>query len=204
MKIGIDISQTVYGTGVSNYTKYLVEHLLKIDKKNQYILFGSSLRSHGKLKAFAQSLSEFSNVEFKLVYYPPTLLEPLFNKFRLFSINRFIGDVDIFHSSDWTQPKVLSEKTKMVTTIHDMIPYLFPASVHPKIVNAFKRKMAIVKKEVDLILADSEATKEDVVKFLEIQKEKIKVVYLATSPGFKSQDQEKVNTVLEKYKIKQP
>jgi len=44
MKIGIDISQIVYGTGVSVYTQNLVENLLKIDKKNEYILFFSSLR----------------------------------------------------------------------------------------------------------------------------------------------------------------
>ena len=53
MKIGIDISQLAFpGTGVATYTQNLVENLLKIDKqsllprnkKNEYILFFSSLR----------------------------------------------------------------------------------------------------------------------------------------------------------------
>lgn len=43
MRIAIDISQIVYGTGVSQYTENLVRHLLKIDKNNRYVLFGSSL-----------------------------------------------------------------------------------------------------------------------------------------------------------------
>lgn len=38
MKIAIDISQIVYGTGVSVYTKSLVENLLKIDEDNEYLL----------------------------------------------------------------------------------------------------------------------------------------------------------------------
>jgi hypothetical protein len=33
MRIAIDISQIVYGTGVSVYTKNLVENLLRIDKE---------------------------------------------------------------------------------------------------------------------------------------------------------------------------
>ena len=43
MKIGIDISQSIYeGTGVGEYTVRLVEKLLEIDEKNEYILFFSN------------------------------------------------------------------------------------------------------------------------------------------------------------------
>ena len=45
MKIGIDVSQMAYeGTGVANLLTKLVEHLLKVDKENEYTLFFSSLR----------------------------------------------------------------------------------------------------------------------------------------------------------------
>ncbi|HSX18649.1 MAG TPA: glycosyltransferase family 1 protein [Candidatus Saccharimonadales bacterium] len=204
MKIAIDVSQIVYGTGVSNYIKNLVENLLKIDQENQYILFGSSLRSYSKLGEFAAGLNQYKNVEFKFIHFPPTILEPLMNTLRIVPIEKFIGEVDIFHSSDWTQPKVKSQDTKKVTTIHDMVPFLFPSSTHKKILSTFKRKMDIVKKDVDMILADSQSTKEDVIKFLQIDEEKIHVVYLAPSEEFKPQDDEKVKTVLEKYKIKKP
>ena len=42
------------------------------------------------------------------------------------------------------------------------------------------------------------------IKFLEIPEEKIKVIYLAASSDFKPQDEDKVQEVLEKYKIKKP
>ena len=204
MKIGIDISQIVYGTGVSTYTKKLVENLLKIDTKNQYILFGSSLRAKGKLQEFAKSLENFKNIQFKFVSLPPVLLEIFWNKLHIFPIEKFIGEVDIFHSSDWIQPPVKSNTTKKITTVHDMVPYLFPNSVHPKIVAAHKIRLDRVKEEVDLILADSKSTKEDIVKFLQIPQEQIKVIYLAPSEKFKPQDDQKVKKVLEKYKVKKP
>lgn len=204
MRIGIDVSQIVYGTGVSNYTKKLVENLLKIDRKNQYLIFGSSLRQRGKLKKFQKSLSGFANAEFKFAFFPPLLLDLLWNRLHVYPLEKLIGPVDIFHSSDWTQPKIASENTKKVTTVHDMVPYLFPSSVHKKIISVQKRRMNRVKQEVDAIIADSQSTKEDLVKFLEIEESKIKVIYLAASEDFKPQSDEKVVEVLEKYKIKKP
>lgn len=203
MKIGIDISQIVYGTGVSNYTKYLVEALLKIDHKNKYILFGSSLRQSIKLKEFKKKLEEYKNVEFRIFRYPISLWELIFNRMRFLKAERFIGDIDLLHSSDWVEPKV-KNNVKKVTTVHDMTAYLFPQTQHPKIIEIQKRKLDLVKKETDLIIADSQTTKDDLAKFLEIPQEKIKVIYLAPSAEFKPQDEDKISEVLTKYKIKKP
>lgn len=204
MKIGIDISQIIYGTGASNYIKNLCVNLLKIDDENEYIFFGAALRGYPKLKEFAKSLENYPNVKFKILPIPNFLVEVLFNRFRVFPIEKFLGYVDVFHSSDWTQPKVKSQETKKITTVHDIIPFLFKTSVHPKIVSTHKRRLELVKKEIDLILADSKTTKEDLVKFQDIAEEKIKVVYLAPSEEFKSIDAEQIKEILDKYKIKKP
>jgi len=204
MKIGIDVTQVIYGTGVSMYTKNLCQNLLKIDGENEYILFGASLRNYHKLKEFINTIASYPNVKFKIVPIPNSIIQILFNKIRILPIEKFIGNVDIFHSSDWTQPKIKSQTTKKVTTVHDMVPFLFESSVHPKIVSTHKRRLELVKKEIDLILADSKTTKVDLVKFLQIPEEKIKVVYLAPSKNFKNQPDEIVKEILEKYKIKKP
>ena len=165
MKIGIDISQIVYqGTGVANYTKNLVESLLKTDKKNDYVFFFASLR---------KKPPKLANIRaFKI---PPTLLEFLWNKLHVFPIEWFIGDVDVFLSSDWTQPPTL--RAKKVTTVHDLSPWTHPQTMHPKIVAVHKRRMKWVKKECDAIICDSQATKRDVIKILEIPEKKLKVIY---------------------------
>jgi len=204
MKIGIDISQIIYGTGVSNYTQYLVEALLKIDRKNQYVLFGSSLRRAKKLKELKEKLENYKNVEVKIFRFPISVLEFFWNRLHIFPIEKFIGEIDVFHSSDWVQPPVKSKNTKKVTTVHDLVVYLFPTTIDKKIIETQKRRLAYVKKEVDKIIACSKATKEDLSKFLEIQDNKIVVIYQAAESEFRPQDDDKVNETISKYKIKKP
>lgn len=204
MKIAIDISQIVYGTGVSRYTENLVEALLNIDHKNEYIIFGTSLRQNRKLKDFKRKISKYSNAEVKIFYYPLKLFELLFNTLRLPLIEKLIGPVHILHTSDWIEPKVNPLVTKKVTTIHDMITFLFPATLPKRIINNQTNRMRIVKKESDLIIANSQTTADDIFKFLEIPKEKIRVIYLAVPTRFKPQPEDKIREVLTKFKIKKP
>ena len=204
MKIGIDVSQIVYRTGVSRYQQQLVEALLKIDHKNKYILFGTSLRLRGRLIEFKNSLSHYSNVKFKFYPAPLSVLEFIWNTLHILPIDKLIGPIDIFHSSDWIQPPISTDTTKKITTIHDMVVYLFPSSIHKRILINQKKRLSHVNQDVDLIIADSNATKEDIIKFMQIPEEKIKVVYLAPSTDFRPQADEVINKVLEKYKIKKP
>lgn len=179
MRIGIDISQIVYeGTGVANYTKSLMENLLRVDKKkSNYILFASSLRRRKWLNGYmAKLLKKYKNVSGKTYPLPPALLDFLWNRLHIFPIEWFIGPVDVFLSSDWTQPPTI--KAKKVTTVHDLTPLKFPKEMHPKIVAVHKRRMKWVKKECDLIMADSKATKKDLVEIIGIPEKKIRVIYL--------------------------
>lgn len=179
MKIGLDVSQIVHeGTGVAHYTRNLVENLLQIDKKNEYILFGASLRRKKLLDGYLNQFKENKNAVVRTFSLPPLLLEFLWNKLHLFPIEWFIGKIDVFLSSDWLQPPTKAQK---VTTIHDLIVYKYPESFQQKgghdIVVNQKRRLAWVKKECDLIICDSQATKKDVIDILKIPEKKIKVIY---------------------------
>lgn len=172
MKIGIDISQLAYeGTGVANFMQQLVENLMKEDKKNTYVLFYSSLR-----KEFPTSNFKLpnSNVQIKKFKLPPTLLNTLWNNFHIFPIEWFIGDVDVFISSDWVQPP---SKSKKITILYDLIVYKHPEETDKKIVEVQKRRLKWVKKEVDKIICISEATKKDAMSILGIPEEKLAVIY---------------------------
>ncbi len=203
MKIGIDISQIVYETGVSTYTENLVKSLLKLDKKNEYVIFGTSLRQYGKLKKFAEKLSSSNNVNVKLFRAPITLFEVLFNKIRIFGINKIIGEVDILHTSDWIEPKV-SPGVSKVTTIHDMVPFLFPATLPKRILKNQRRRMDIVKKESSIIITPSKSARDDIIKFLDISSEKIRVTPEAATLEFKPKPEDEINNVLSKFRIKKP
>ena len=168
MKIGLDISQIVYkGTGVAKYTTELVENLLSLDKKDDYLLFFSSLRGTADF-----SFLQGENLILKRFKMPPLFLEQVWNNFHFLSIDKFIGKVDVFHSSDWTQPPTSAKK---VTTIHDLSVFTNPENFHRRgghdIVANQKRRLEWVKKEVDVIIADSNATKTDIVHYLNISPE---------------------------------
>jgi glycosyltransferase involved in cell wall biosynthesis len=195
MKIGIDISQIVYGTGVSVYTKNLVENLLQIDKENEYKLFFSSLRQ--TLPSDFKINSKKAKV--KLFPIPPTLLEPLWNKWHWLAIERLLGQVDVFHSSDWTQPP---SKAAKVTTIHDFGFLKYPETAHPKIKAVHQRRLAWVKKEADLVIAVSQSTKKDVMEILALPEEKIRVVYEAAPEDLKAvKNKKKREEVKKKFRI---
>lgn len=174
MRIGIDISQTAYEkTGVANILINLVNTLAKIDKENEYILFYSSLRKNFQFSVFNfQSNSKFSIKQFK---FPPTFLDFLWNKLHIMPIEWLIGDVDVFISSDWTQPPTL--KAKKATILYDLIVYKSPKETDEKIVATQKRRLKWVKKECDAILCISESTKRDAVEILGIDPERLSVVY---------------------------
>lgn len=198
MKIGIDISQIVYGTGVSNYTKELVGNLIKTDKKNEYVLFGSSLRQKEKLFQFVNELkSKNKNVSSRILSFPPTLLNILWNKLHIYPVERFIGKVDIFHCSDWTEPPSFARK---VTTVHDLTAFRFPNFLPKKIIKTQKQRLKLAKNEGTHFIAVSESTKKELMHFLEIPEERIFVVYESTGIEFcVIKDRKKLKDVKKKY-----
>ena len=174
MRIGIDVSQLAYeNTGVANYLTNLIKYLLAKDKKNQYILFYSSLRK--KFPHFAEASRGKQNFKIKTFKFPPMLLDLLWNKLHIAPIEWFIGDIDIFITSDWTEPP--TKKAKKATILYDLIVYKYPKETDNKIIDTQKRKLKWVKKESDMVFCISEATRQDAIEILDIDKRKLHVLY---------------------------
>lgn len=170
MKIGIDVSQIAYEkTGVSDYLKSLVEELLRIDKKNEYVLFFSSLR-----KKLPKISLEAPNITIRKFRFPPTILDFIWNKLHLVPIEWLIGDVDVFITSDWTEPPSGGKKA---TIIYDLTVYKNPKEMGRKIVSVQKRKLEWVKKESSIVFCISEATKKDAMDILGIEQNRLRVIY---------------------------
>lgn len=174
MRIGIDISQLAYEkTGVANYLRNLVEGLLTADKENEYVLFYSSLRRNFQFSIF--NFQSNSNVSIKQFKFPPTFLDLVWNKLHILPIETLIGDVDIFISSDWTEPP--TKKAKKATILYDLIVYKSPEETAAKIVETQKRKLYWTKKECDVILCISDSTRKDAMEILGIEESKLRVAY---------------------------
>src|SRR3990167_3440836 len=174
LRVGLDISQTAHIGGVSVYTENLAKQLSKIVDL-EMVYFYSSLR-----KPYKGGLKNVK--KYKL---PPILFEMLFNKWRNVGIEKFLGPLDIFHSSDWTQPPT---KAKKVTTYHDVVPLKYPQWSHPKITAVQRRRLRIVESEIDMVIAVSESTKNDLIETTRIPEEKITVIYEGVGENFKVQN----------------
>lgn len=178
MKVGFDISQIAFTGGVGTYTKNLAEELVK-QKGIEMVFFYTSLRRpyKGNLKGV------------KKLKLPPTLIELLFNTIRKVPVDNFIGEVDVFHSSDWVQPPT---KAKKVTTYHDVVPLKYPEWSLKRIIDVHKKRIKIVEKEIDMVIAVSETTKRDLLEVSSIPPDKVTVIYEAAAGYFKPQKEEEV------------
>ena len=177
MIIGIDVSQIAHErTGVSEYLTNLVQSLVKIDNKNEYVLFFSSLRRNFPHSAFASRGKQFSNknVQVKIFRFPPVLLDLLWNKLHILPIEWLIGDVDVFITSDWTEPP---SKGKKATILYDLIVYKHPSETDSKIIETQKNKLKWVKKESSVIFCISESSKKDAREILQIPEKRLRVIY---------------------------
>jgi len=73
-----------------------------------------------------------------------------------------------------------------VVTVHDLVPLRFKKHYPPGIrgrLNWYWQKRAL--KEAKMVITDSQASKEDIIKYTKYPKEKIKVVYLAAGEEFR-------------------
>lgn len=175
MRIAIDISQVIYGTGVSTYTRKLLFYLNRISHKHTYIAYGGSLRRKAELDAFVNHLKHTQN---RTNHLSPSFSNFIWNTLHLLPVEFFTGPVDLIHTSDWSEPPAKAPK---VTTVHDLNFYRDPAFAHPAVAAVHKKRLYWVTKESAKIIAVSHATKQDLVDYLNVNPDRITVIPEASS-----------------------
>lgn len=198
MKLGIDISQIVYkGTGVARFTKGLVEAILENDRHNEWVFLFSSLRRRIDPKLAKKIKDKGHRLIVQKV--PPSALSILWNSIHRLRVEKITGRLDWFITSDWTEPPANAKKA---TVVHDLAFIRYPETVDKTIRETQRKRLRWVKKESDLIFADSKSTKDDLMEFYKIPNKKIQVIY----PGVSIQNptQSNIKEVLKKYKTQKP
>lgn len=116
-----------------------------------------------------------------------------------------IKEVDVVHYPFFdfffhTLP--IKKRFPTIVTIHDTTPLIFPKQyplgVKGKI-NFFLQKISLL--GCKFIVSDSENSKKDIIKFLKINSEKIKVIPLSTDPRFKPLSDTELIRIKRKYKL---
>jgi len=175
MKIGIDAR--MHGPnqgGIGRYIEQLIKHLQQIDQNNQYFLF---------LRQANFNDCEITNPNFKKVLADI----PWYSLKEQTSLTKIIKKekIELMHFPHWNVP--LFYPGKFIVTIHDLIMYHFPrteASTHGPIMYWLKDQMhrlilSSAARRADHVIATSEFTKQDIIKELKINSEKITTTYQA-------------------------
>lgn len=117
-----------------------------------------------------------------------------------------LENFDLIHYPffDFFSPTLpLIKKLPTIVTIHDIIPLIFPEHYPPGLkgrINLQRQKFSI--KTVKAIITDSDASKSDIVKYLDISEDKIFRIYLAPAEKFKKgSDFQKLASVKERYNL---
>lgn len=199
MKIGIDITPLTWGnkTGIGWYAYHLIKNIKNVDKKNLYILYGCFIKQYKKiLKIKSDFKSENFYVSVK--FFPNRIYNYAVQ--TILPIELFHGKFDIIHTLHPFSP--VSMLGKQIITIHDLTPLINPEWFVPLHSEKFRFIISKAVKRTDLIIADSNSTKKDIVKFFNINAEKIEVIYLAADEIYKPiQEKEFIEKTKKKYGI---
>jgi glycosyltransferase involved in cell wall biosynthesis len=93
------------------------------------------------------------------------------------------GPVDIFHSPDFILPPVRRAKT--LVTVHDLSFIRVPECADPNLRAYLNKVVPRSVDRADLILADSQNTKDDLVELLSAESDRIEVVYPGVEERFR-------------------
>jgi len=182
MRVGIDcrtILNPGYGeaAGVGHYTFFLVSNLLKIDKKNEYVLFFDNLLSKDAAEEMIAGAPNAKIKFFPFHQYKHYLPFAFSHLLTASAIEK--EKLDVFHSPAYTLP--LAYKGKSIITVHDLAIYKNPKWFPGKFLigQRFSTKTVVPKsfKKATKIIAVSNHTKKDITEIFKIKPERIKVIY---------------------------
>jgi glycosyltransferase involved in cell wall biosynthesis len=160
IRIAVDIRCLTDGkhTGVEEYTRRLLEHLLAIDTKNRYILFYTAWR---KPKADFSWLEAYPNVRLRWFRWPNKLLNLCLWYWERPRLDLLVGGADIFFLPNLNFA-AFSRRTKVVLTVHDLSFDRFPETFGWK--QCFWHALVHFRglaRRADVVVAVSETTRKE-------------------------------------------
>ncbi len=199
--IGYDAKRIVRnGTGLGNYSRTLIKNILGTnDKRFSLRLYAPD---EGK-QAFREQIKETEQVRY---IYPKGKKGKIGKAlWRLFQMKKDLkaDGVQLYHGLSGEIPKGISRTgIKTLVTIHDLIFLHYPQYYTAIDRALYKFKFAIACLEADRIIAISECTKRDIIKFGGVSPEKITVIYQDCDQVFKEKtDEAQLQEVRTRYQL---
>lgn len=177
MKLGFDAKRIFYNhTGLGNYSRGIVENLSQFHKNCDIHLFTPALKANSEANSFHKKYA-IHTASVQPSWY-----------WRTFKMTKDLEKqcIDIYHGLTHELPKgIHTSKIKSVLTVHDLIFKIYPKQYKWIDRKIYDWKLRYACKAADVIVAISEHTKRDIIKYYNIPAEKIEVIYQTCDERFK-------------------
>ena len=196
MKLGFD-SKRLYCnfTGLGNYSRSLIKNLQKFHPENQYNLYTPELKRTSETAYFYDHPS-------LQTYEAETVFKSFWRSFSILS-QLEKDKIELYHGLSNELPvNIKKSSIKSVVTIHDLIFKTLPETYPPTDRAIYNLKFRNSCLNADRIIAISNNTKNDIIRFYGINPDKIEVIYQSCNPIFyKKDDIKESDNTLQKYNI---
>lgn len=228
MRIGIDVTGLyIVKAGIYYYSLQVLRHMLALDNEHEFVLLDyAPVRGDRTLPFDLRSLEservrvveiegphqrkliDWKCMDFLGGRFTAQCVDALLDRpWKWFiagmtrrELDAVLAKLDVLHVSDVTQ--FASTRARLVSTVHDLSPILFPRLHTHQNRTMFKRKMRYVQERAQAIIAVSEHTKRDLVAHLAIPEERIHVVYNAADSRYHPiDDRDGISRVTRKYGV---
>jgi glycosyltransferase involved in cell wall biosynthesis len=175
MKIGVMLRSIDEKQGIGIYSQNLMDHLLPLDQKNEYVLFyhnSQFLGRYGRLEHVTEKLVKAPN-------------KAIWDQVKI-PLEAQREGVDLIFHTKFTVPFLTSCKTMMV--LHGSSWFIHPEWYKFADRISIRLLMKLYCRKASCIISNSNMTKQDFVDILNVHKDKIKTIYFGFNPIFEPID----------------
>lgn len=164
------------GGGIGRYVRELVTALGQVDHQTPYKLFVAGTTHPPRSPA--------ENFKWKTTRISPKWFARLWHRAQLpLPVETFTGKIDVFHATDFVLPPT-KHRTRTLLTVHDLSFVRVPEAASPRLRAYLDVVVPRSVHRADHILADSQATKDDLIALYDLSPEKITVLLSGVDSRF--------------------
>lgn len=183
------------GAGIGRYVRELVAALAQQDQQTPYRLFVAGARP-GSLPA-----PPAPNFSWRSTRLSPLWLARIWHRLHApLPVESFTGSINIYHATDFVLPPTTA-KTHTIVQVHDLSFVRVPEAAAPNLKAYLDRVVPNSVRRADQVLADSQATKEDLIEFYKLSSDKITVLHGGVDERFQPASEAVVLAVRQKYHL---
>jgi glycosyltransferase involved in cell wall biosynthesis len=189
VRIGID-ARKLHDFGIGTYIRNLLRHLGRLDRQTEFVVLcraedREALAATGQnFRAVPESAANYSLAE--QVRIPLALKRE---------------GVTLFHAPHYVLPPLV--RCRSVVTIHDCIHLMFPQYLPSRLALAYARtSISLAARRATRVMTVSESSKRDILRFVDMEPDRIDVIYNAYDERFEIEPREEdVVRVRERYQL---